>query len=96
MMNLLCTIVRGDSAVKNSKASITLGWDVRAGVRGRGHLFGGVGGGGSFKDFMIWKVFLTRQSQQGFQCFSFWQSDLLKSKAKVREERKRWLSRILF
>ena len=84
-------IVRGYSAVKNGKASITarLGCQGRC-VRGRGHLLGEVEEG-SFKDIMIWKVYLTKQ-QQGFQCFSFWQSDLLKSKAKVREERKRWLS----
>ena len=57
-------------------------------VRGRGHLLGEVEEEGSFKDIMIWKMYLTKQ-QQGFQCFSFWQSDLLKSKAKAREERKK-------
>ena len=56
-------IVRGDSAVKNGKASITaqLGCQGRC-VRGRGHLLGEVEEEeGSFKDIMIWKVYLTKQ-----------------------------------
>ena len=63
MMNLLCTIVRGDSAVKNGKASITarLGCQGRC-VRGRGHLLGEVEEEGSFKDIMIWKVSVLDQA----------------------------------
>ena len=56
-------IVRGDSAVKNGKASITarLGCQGRC-VQGRGHLLGEEEEG-SFKDIMIWrKVYLTKQA----------------------------------
>ena len=69
MMNLLCTVVRGDSAVKNGKASITarLGCQGRC-VRGRGHLLGEVEEG-SFKDIMIWKVSVLDQAAAGISMF---------------------------
>ena len=62
-------IVRGYSAVKNGKASITarLGCQGRC-VRGRGHLLGEVEEG-SFKDIMIWKVSVLDQAAAGISMF---------------------------